>query len=256
MTEEAALPEFAIAMRGYDRLQVDDYIVKQTVWLNEARARMETAEAELAAARSEALTVPEGDPAEEEHSGTPRFLEDLGERVERILKVAWESAEGVRQEGEKAAAELVRRAEEKLSQADEEVEGRARRAEKDAEAAIAKRREQVASEAEALVEEAKRESRGLVVRARAEARQVTREAERKRQELEEEITSLGRRRDSTMSELSRLRTGLEELFSSLPAHQDDKDDETIDLRGGHSETGNDSAEMSEATAASPRRRVV
>ena len=46
-TTGVALPEFALAMRGYDRLQVDEYIGRLDRWMEEATARTQVAETEL-----------------------------------------------------------------------------------------------------------------------------------------------------------------------------------------------------------------
>lgn len=246
MTDQAALPDFAVAMRGYDRLQVDDYIVKQTVWLDEARSRMEAAEKELAGTKEELTELRTQRAADEERefTSTPRSLEELGERVGRLLQMAWDSAEELRQDAEQQAAELVGQAEAKLAAADEEVEQRARRAEQEAETSVAERFEHLASEAEALIAESRRESEEILAQARREAELATEEARRRRDEVEVEITRLEEQRDSTMAELGRLRSALESLFSSL-SPQGQADGPLIDLR---------TADPEPVTSA-PRRRV-
>jgi cell division septum initiation protein DivIVA len=46
--DEQAAPEFAIAMRGYDRLQVDEYVTQLNAWVAEAEARQSMAESFVA----------------------------------------------------------------------------------------------------------------------------------------------------------------------------------------------------------------
>ena len=208
MTEEGSLPEFAIAMRGYDRLQVDDYIVKQAVWLNEAEVRVEGAETELTSIKSErdSLVAQVAGLEEEAFKAVPPSFDELGERVARVLQEAWAAAAEMRQDAEKAAAEIASRT-----------------------------REDAAGEIAALVEDAKRESDDLVARSRAEADRLTGEAERRRRELRAEIAILTDQRDSAMAELSRLRAGLEALFS-VPGSEEEAPGETIDLRSVDQET--------------------
>ena len=208
MTEEGSLPEFAIAMRGYDRLQVDDYIVKQAVWLNEAEVRVEGAETELASIKGErdSLVAQVAGLQEEAFKAAPPSFDELGERVARVLQEAWAAAGEMRQDAEKAAAEIASRT-----------------------------REEAVGEVAALVENAKRESDDLVARSRAEADRLTGEAERRRRELRAEIAILTDQRDSAMAELSRLRAGLEALFSGAGSEAE-APGETIDLRSVDQET--------------------
>src|SRR6266550_2133512 len=46
--DSEGLPDFAVAMRGYDRLQVDEYITRLNRWLEEAQTRTAEAERKLA----------------------------------------------------------------------------------------------------------------------------------------------------------------------------------------------------------------
>jgi cell division septum initiation protein DivIVA len=211
MTEEGSLPEFAIAMRGYDRLQVDDYIVKQAVWLNEAEVRVEGAETELASLKGErdSLGAQVAALQEEAFKAAPPSFDELGERVGRVLQEAWAAAGEMRQDAEKAAAEIASRT-----------------------------HEEAAGEVSAMVEDAKRESADLVTRSRAEADRLTGEAERRRRELRAEIALLTDQRDSAMAELARLREGLEALFS-VPSPEEETPGATIDLRSLDLGTGVD-----------------
>ncbi len=202
MTEEGSLPEFAVAMRGYDRLQVDDYIVKQAVWLNDAEVRVEAAETELALLKSEraSLRAQVASLQEEAFTAAPPSFDELGERVGRVLQEAWAAAGEMRQDAEKAAAEIASRT-----------------------------HEEAAGEVASLIEDAKRESAEMVTRSRAEADRLTGEAERRRRELRAEIAVLIDQRDSALGELARLRSGLEALFS-VPSPEEPSARETIDLR--------------------------
>jgi cell division septum initiation protein DivIVA len=102
-------PEFAIAMRGYDRAQVDDYLARLHEWLLESQARTARAEEEAAAATGAAedlrqqLVVLE----ERSFSSTPDSIKALGDRVGRILTTAFEAAEDMRTTAEHDSASLV-----------------------------------------------------------------------------------------------------------------------------------------------------
>jgi cell division septum initiation protein DivIVA len=242
MTDEGALPEFAVAMRGYDRLQVDDYIVRQAAWLSEARSRMEAAERELAAARDQTVQLQEKLSALEERqlATTPRSLEELGERVTRILQTAWDAAEELRQDAQKEAAEILEGAKDRLAYLEEEAERRHRLAEEELESATAKGREQAAREAAAVVEKARQERDDILAEARAEADRITRDGQRQRQELREEVGTLSEQREAALQDLLRLRSSLEALLSP-PAATDEATEEVIDLR----------SEQSPATATGP-----
>ncbi|MDP8974781.1 MAG: hypothetical protein M3N28_00110 [Actinomycetota bacterium] len=211
MTEEGSLPEFATAMRGYDRLQVDDYIVKQAVWLNEAQVRVEAAESELASLEKERDSLLEQVTSLQEQAfkTAPPSFDELGERVGRVLQEAWAAATDMRQDAEKAAAAMA-----------------------------SKVRDEAAGDMAAMVEDAKRQSAELIAGSRAEADRLTGEATRRRGELHAEIRVLTDQRDSALAELARLRSGLEALFSATSPNEEGSG-QTIDLRAIESEASKD-----------------
>ena len=231
MTDEVSLPEFAVAMRGYDRLQVDEYIVRQAGWLQEAQARRQAAEEELVAGRTEVAQLRDQLAGAEKHelTGTPRSLEELGERVGRILQMAWDAAEELRAEAKKTAAEMIRGAEERLSRAEEEYQRKVRHAEEQAGGVVAEVREKAAREAAALVEEAERERAAMLDRAREEAKRLTDEAGRRAEDLQAEVTTLNDHRQLAMADLARLRARIE-AFLTDPAERGQGGDAAIDLR--------------------------
>jgi cell division septum initiation protein DivIVA len=93
MTHRPDRPEFATTMRGYDRLQVDNYIEQLSDYAAEAEERVETAESELEFSR---------------HT-------TVGPRVAQILDLAVEEAKalraGVAADAEEARAAARREAE-------------------------------------------------------------------------------------------------------------------------------------------------
>ena len=53
-TEESSTPRFATAVRGYDRMQVDDYVERLHQWVDQADHRAQQCEAASARATEEA----------------------------------------------------------------------------------------------------------------------------------------------------------------------------------------------------------
>jgi DivIVA domain-containing protein len=98
MTERPYRPEFAISMRGYDRLQVDDYVDRLVDIAADAEDRARVAESELEFSR---------------HT-------TVGPRVSQILELAVEEGKELR---ERVAAEADRRRDEARAEADAIVTG-------------------------------------------------------------------------------------------------------------------------------------
>ncbi|HVW79913.1 MAG TPA: DivIVA domain-containing protein [Mycobacteriales bacterium] len=103
-------PEFAPAMRGYDRGQVDDYVARLRDFLADAEERAQRAEANAAdlIARNERVTEELRqaiDRRSERRSGNS--YEGLGERVSEILRLATEEADAVREQARAEAEAMV-----------------------------------------------------------------------------------------------------------------------------------------------------
>jgi DivIVA domain-containing protein len=135
MTEHPERPEFATAIRGYDRLQVDDYIDRLAEIAADAEERARAAEEELEFSR---------------HA-------TVGPRVGEIFDLAIEEAKELRERAA-AQAETTRagaraEAEEILSSAEQEaadVEAQSRRQREDVLAELAAERGRARSEVEEL----------------------------------------------------------------------------------------------------------
>jgi hypothetical protein len=223
----AMLPDFAMALRGYDRLQVDDYLERQQRWAAEVELRLadaeQRAEAGEAAARTLRARVAELEAKEREDAeGPPRSIQALGDRVAHILQTAWDAGEEVREEvvssARAEAAEIERRAAERDAESSTAIEraraqaseiaaaGEQARDEAEAEAARVKAAE-IVSNAEATAERVRND-------ATAAAERTIEAAERHRDELEEVIAGLVQRRDAAMAELDRVRAALEQVVAA------------------------------------------
>ncbi|HWA64890.1 MAG TPA: DivIVA domain-containing protein [Mycobacteriales bacterium] len=103
-------PEFAPAMRGYDRGQVDDYVARLGDFLADAEQRAQRAEAAMAdlIERNERVTDELRlaiDRRNQRRSGEP--YEGLGERISEILRLATEEADSVRAQARSEAEAMV-----------------------------------------------------------------------------------------------------------------------------------------------------
>jgi DivIVA domain-containing protein len=121
------LPQFDTAMRGYDRGQVDDYLVRLGAALRDAQRQAEHAESELRQALGSSQDPSPGQP----YAG-------LGERVQGMLKLAAEEAEAIRSQARTEADATV-------AEAQDRREREVRRAEEEL-AEVATRRDAVVSE--------------------------------------------------------------------------------------------------------------
>lgn len=137
MTRRPERPEFATAIRGYDKLQVDDYIDRLIEIMADAEERGRTAEAELEFSR---------------HA-------TVGPRVGQIFELAVEEAQELRErmtnEAEETRARSRREAHETIARARKaaaETKAEAERAGRETIAQAEASRDKVLSEVEALGE--------------------------------------------------------------------------------------------------------
>jgi uncharacterized protein YhaN len=98
-------PVFAIALRGYDRDQVDEYLHRHEAWARDWRERASAAESAAAAAHQRVgeLSRQVSQLAPKGPSSTSEALEALGDQVGGILQAAYEAAESMRAEAEAEA---------------------------------------------------------------------------------------------------------------------------------------------------------
>jgi cell division septum initiation protein DivIVA len=127
------LPEFATAMRGYDRVQVDDYVQRLHDIATDAEERARTAESELEFSRHTTvgprvsqildLAVAEAkDLRESVTAEAERLRTDAQTQAETIVSDARHTAEEVKAEAERARAETIADAEARRTEILTEVE--------------------------------------------------------------------------------------------------------------------------------------
>jgi len=97
-TLQVADPEFAVAVRGYDRAQVDDYLAHLHRWLAEAEAKTATAEEAAGQAHRELAVLRRRVQQLEERSEVPvpRSMAVFGEQIGAVLQAAVEAADQLR----------------------------------------------------------------------------------------------------------------------------------------------------------------
>jgi cell division septum initiation protein DivIVA len=235
VTEQSSTPQFAHAVRGYDRLQVDEYVERLREWGMEAHARadeserrMEELEDELGRARdrvqeleAERPGAPEAVKVAAERAAAAvseavqqaaeirrratedadRLLEDARRQALDIVEAARQSLTGLSEEARQERAETRRRAEAILDEAGREAEEIRRRAQDEADHVVSGGRELAArlvSEAEDLVQ---------AVRDRGAA---------ERYQAEEALDRLRDERTRIVAELARLRGAIHALIDGDP----------------------------------------
>ncbi len=248
MTTELT-PEFATSIRGYDRVQVDDYVDTLREWLDTATARMQTAEAETVQLREhvtqlrQRLTQLEFDAGQQ----PPRSLAAFGDRVQSMLVLAQEGAEAVKADAETVGAEVIakahrdaqelaratlarqaeieawvtqatRQAETMVGQAEQHATATATKLTADAEARAASREAQAEQRARELVEQAQAEAARLADVASNERAQALQDMAAHREELAGQIRALEAQRDEVLAALTSLRESLHRTIGQLPAH--------------------------------------
>ena len=210
-------PQFAVAMRGYDRVQVDEYVERLNEWARDWKERAREAEAgsRRAARQLDELTQRLDEMEDDDPEGGPRSIKALGERVGAILKEAYAAADDLRLQAEtraeaartEAAAEVDRlrlEAEELRTQAAADVDRL--RAEADemrsnglgvAQAEAASMRAEAREDAERICREATAEAAAILEAARSDAERITAAAQ-------SELRSLVELRDSVIRHLADL----------------------------------------------------
>jgi chromosome segregation ATPase len=224
--ETTSRPEFAVAMRGYDRVQVDDYLAQHEAWVVDAQARLEAAERALSATTAEneqlhqRLAVLE----ERELNSSPRSIAALGERVNHILQQAWDAAEELREQSETQAAARTADLEQHVAEQERRAAELARKAERrsaDAEEAAKSLLRDARDHAERHTAEsehrAREEAVRIVAEGRAEAERLVNEAMARCDELEAQLAELAERRTVAFQELASVRSSLEQTLQDAPA---------------------------------------
>src|SRR5919107_2130656 len=105
--------QFDIAVRGYNRPQVQQYVTRTTVRIRDLEEQVEAAQAKLAQARSAALQAHRELAEARASAGAKPAHEEVSGRLSQILRLAAEEADQERAKADSEIAESRKAAEEK-----------------------------------------------------------------------------------------------------------------------------------------------
>jgi DivIVA domain-containing protein len=175
---------FPIARRGYEKREVDRFLLSLAEWL-------------------------EAGAAEETHSdAVRRELERVGEETSRILTAAHDVAERLRVQAEREVEGLTEGAQAQAERTRAEADKILAEAEGVAETAAQKLRTDADAYATQTRTDADREAEQTLTKARAEAKRVVDDANARKQDVESVIADLEARRDEVLESLERLSSEL------------------------------------------------
>ena len=263
-------PRFASVVRGYDRLQVDDYVEHLHRWIEQADYRAQQCEMAAARANAEAdqmrrrlASVDAGT-----LTATPESMKALGDRVGSIMQSSFQAAKDLHRRAEDEARTRAAAAEETATQIIAEATTRAQELSRAAEDLFVQAQEALTRANNAASQEvheartrAAAEAEALLERARKEANELARLTAEEEQVRREQLTVLEQHRTRVMEELGVLHKRLGDIGDGLapPAKQPhaphEPDQQTRDAQQGRQQAlaRRGSAYPGEPEAATQRR---
>jgi cell division septum initiation protein DivIVA len=208
---DASRPRFRLARHGYDRQQVDRYVMELITLTEQQHQRAEHAERMLEQTRGELDERSDPQPPSFVHLGVEagRLLEQAGASAEVIITEARSRGRSVVEDAEGQAAEIVQEAEQRAS----ELEQAARGTLEDAES----RRDTMLREADQAAGEtrgrADQEARTVLAEARDATNLVWQEAQQERSLVEAETTRLQAFRQDMLEHLTDVQARLGGLLA-------------------------------------------
>jgi F0F1-type ATP synthase membrane subunit b/b' len=201
--EQLRAPHFPVALRGYDRFAVDQFVARADSLVRDLHAR----------------SSPE--------AAVRRALEEVGEQVADILKRAHATAEEVTTKSRAEASERLdssrREADETLSSARAESEATLSSARKEAEETLAAAR----AEAERLVHAAQAQAEEERRRARSDVEQITADGEQRVKDLDTDADRIWAERQRIIDDVRELASKLE-LVADSAAERFPADEELVE----------------------------
>ena len=128
MTNDLQTPEFTTAMRGYDKLQVDEYVERLQEVTDEAEERARSAESELEVTRHTTVGPRVGEIMELAVTEAKEMQVRTRTQAEEVLAEARENAEEILAHTRERDAEMQAKIERDRDDAALEIEGMRRRA--------------------------------------------------------------------------------------------------------------------------------
>jgi cell division septum initiation protein DivIVA len=208
--DDATRPRFQLARRGYDRQQVDRYVMELITLIEQQHQRAEHAERMLEQTRGELDERGEQQPSFV-HLGVEagKVLEQAGASAEAIINEAKSRARSVIEDAEGQAAEVVQDAEQRAGELEEAARGTLEDAESRRDTLL-RDAEQAATETRGRVDE---EARIVLAEARDATNLVWQEAQQERSLVEAETTRLQAFRQDMLEHLTDVQARLTELLA-------------------------------------------
>jgi cell division septum initiation protein DivIVA len=224
VNEESVTPQFATVVRGYDRLQVDDYIEHLQQWIEQADIRAQQSEAVAAdsAIEVEQLRRRVSSLDADSLTATPESMKALGSRVGTIMQSSFTAAKelharaedearvtraAAESQAERIIVEATARAEE-LSRAAEDLFVQAQDVLAGASAAATRQVDEATARGEA-------DAAALVERARAEVQELARKAAAEEKATREQVALLEEHRRRVLDEIGLLHERLGTISDGL-----------------------------------------
>jgi DivIVA protein len=207
---DATRPRFQLARRGYDRQQVDRYVMELITLIEQQHQRAEHAERMLEQARGELDERGEQQPSFV-HLGVEagKVLEQAGASAEAIITEAKARARALIEDAEGQAAEVVQDAEQRAGELEEASRTTLEEAESRRDTLL-REAEQAATEARGRADE---EARIVLAEARDATNLVWQEAQQERSLVEAETTRLQAFRQDMLEHLTDVQARLAELLA-------------------------------------------
>ena len=224
--DESTAPRFATVVRGYDRMQVEDYVDHLNQWVEQAdlRAQQYEAAAARAAGEVEELRRRVASADAGALTATPESMKALGDRVGSIMQSSFQAAKEFHGQAEDTARARVAAAEESATRIVRDATAHAdelSRAAEDlflqAQEALASANDAVAQEVDAAKARGSAERDEMLERAREEMRELARRAAAEERSRREQIDALENHRRRVMEEIGLLHERLGSIGDGLSA---------------------------------------
>ena len=206
---------FTVGRRGYDKREVDHFLVQVADWLEtggEDDARSEVVRAELDRIGKETSKI-----LTDAHDVAAGMLAEVEREAEEARSAADRYASGVRAEADTHSERTHIEADEYASETRGEADAFAARVRNEANAEVATTREDADEYAITTRRAADEAAEEIRLKAEQRGEQIVEEATRRRAEIEKLIADLEERRDAVLAEMKRL-SG--ELVGTASQHQD------------------------------------
>jgi len=228
--EESTAPRFATVVRGYDRMQVDDYVDHLNQWVEQADLRAQQYEAAAARAASEVEELRRRIASADAGAltATPESMKALGDRVGSIMQSSFRAAKDLHGQAEDTVRARVATAEEAAHRIVRDATAHAdelSRAAEDlflqAQEALASANDAVTRQVDAAKARGSAEREEMLERAREEMRELARQTAVEERSHREQIDALEEHRRRVMEEIALLHERLgsigDGLSSPVPA---------------------------------------